>query len=85
MLKDLSVRECGLWAALWEIDPWGEERADLRNAITSYVIAEQKRQPKVRSTPYKPTDFMPYAQKDEKALSRDLSSRLKAVFKKQTP
>lgn len=83
MLGELSLRELGLWAALWEIDPWGEERADLRNAITSYVIAESNRKQKVKATPYKPSDFMPYSLKDEKAKGRDLSHRLKAAFKKE--
>lgn len=84
MLADLSLRELGTWAALWEIDPWGEERADLRNAYTTYVIAETHRHPKVRSTPYKPMDFMPYSQRDAKAKSSDLSVRLKAAFKRSS-
>lgn len=82
MLADLSLRELGTWAALWEIDPWSEERADLRNAFTSYVIAETHRSPKVRPVAYKPLDFMPYAQRDAKAKNGVLSARLRAAFSK---
>ena len=82
MLGELSLRELWLWAALWEIDPWGEQRADLRNALTTYVIAETKRNPRRKSTPYRPFDFMPYAQRDEHAKNRDLSARLKAALRR---
>jgi hypothetical protein len=81
MLKELTFRELGLWAALWEIDPWSREREDLGPATVAYVIAETKRSPKARSTPYRPLDFMPYAVKDKNARNRDLSARLKAAFK----
>jgi hypothetical protein len=82
MLGELSFKELGLWAAKWETDPWGEERADLRNAVTTYVVAEVNRNRKVKATPYKPLDFMPYAQKDQHARNKDLSARLKAAFKR---
>jgi hypothetical protein len=81
MLAEVSLRELGLWAALWEIDPWGENRADLRTATVAYVIAETKRNRKSKSTAYRPVDFMPYALKDAQASGRDVSSRLRAVFK----
>ena len=73
--------ELGLWAAQWSIDPWGEERADLRSAITSYVLAEVNRNPKKKSSPFKPKDFMPYARREELDMAKDLSARLKAALK----
>lgn len=82
MLGKLSLREIGTWAALWRIDPWGEERADFRQAITTYVLAEVNRNPKKKGTPYKPLDFMPYAQRDKQANNRELSARIKAAFKR---
>jgi hypothetical protein len=81
MLKDLSLRELSLWAALWEIDPWSRERVDLGPAIVAYVMAETKRNHKARSSPYRPIDFMPYALKDKNAKNKDLSARFKAAFK----
>ena len=44
--------------AYYEIDPWGEERADLRMGIMASVIANTNRDPK-KSRPYKARDFMP--------------------------
>ena len=81
MLKKMRPSELGLWAALWSIDPWGEQRADLRSAITSYVVAETRRDPKKKSSPFKPRDFMPYATQEGRAQSRDLFNRLKAALK----
>jgi hypothetical protein len=82
MLGKLSLRELGLWAAQWTNDPWGEERADKRSAITSYVVAEVNRNPKKKSTPFRPEDFMPYDTEDRKekpitAKVRSLMQRFK--------
>lgn len=81
MLKELSLRELGQWAALWYVDPWGEERADRRAATVAYVVAETSRNSKTRSRPYRVEDFMPYLLKDKNAKNKDLSARLKAAFK----
>lgn len=80
LLGELSLRELGLWAALWRIDPWDEARADLRSGITSYVIAETNRDSKKKSTPYKPSDFMPYVRAKMKTASDSVSSRLRAAL-----
>jgi hypothetical protein len=76
MLGEMSLRELGQWWALWQIDPWGEERADLRNAITSYVIAEANRNPKKRAAAFSPRDFMPYA----KHKAENVVSKIKALM-----
>lgn len=81
MLEKLSIAELGLWAALWELDPWSEERSDLRAGIIASTIAEVSRSKKHKSTPYKPMDFMPYTLKDKNVKNKDLSARLKAAFK----
>lgn len=85
LLAEMSPRELGLWAALWHIDPWGELRADLRNAITSYVVAESGRNTKAKSTPFRPRDFMPYVKANEAASSAELSKRMREVFKHVKP
>lgn len=77
MLGEMSLRELGQWWALWQIDPWGEERADLRSGITDYVIAETNRDPRKRSQPFSPRDFMPYVEKKQPSLA----SRVRAVLK----
>lgn len=44
------------WEALYRIDPWGEERSDIRSAIIAYTFAlahsKRGRKPKLE-------DFMP--------------------------
>jgi hypothetical protein len=82
MVDETDLRELGLWAALWRIDPWGEERADLRSAITSFVIAESKRDPKKKSKPYSPRDFMPYAHQAVEKVASKVKSVMKLFPKK---
>ena len=43
--------------ALYEIDPWGEERADLRMGIIASTVSASK------GGKSKPSDFMPYYEK----------------------
>jgi len=50
-------REFAEWLAYQQIDPSGEDRADLRAAIIACVIANANRDPK--SKPFTPSDFMP--------------------------
>lgn len=46
------------------MEPFGEERADLRAGIIASTIANANRDPKRRRKPYKPEDFMPKFAKD---------------------
>jgi len=38
MLAQLTERSYREWTEYYNAEPWGEERADLRAAITSYVV-----------------------------------------------
>ena len=55
----ISSREFAEWMAFYRLEPFGEERADLRMAILAAVIANANRDPKQRKQPYEPKDFMP--------------------------
>lgn len=44
--------------AYYSLEPFGEERADLRMAIVASLIANANRDPKHEA--YKPEDFMPF-------------------------
>lgn len=57
----LPASEVAYWFALYELDPWGEQRADLRQAYTTTVIANSMGGGKT-----KPLDFMPYLQGEKK-------------------
>jgi hypothetical protein len=44
---------------MYRLEPWGEERADLRSGIVASVIANVHRNPKKQRKPCQPVDFMP--------------------------
>lgn len=55
--REISATEFYEWQAYYELEPFGEERADLRAGIIAATIANVHRGK--RSRPYKPSDFMP--------------------------
>lgn len=56
MLRQMDSAELTDWMAYWRVEPFGEERADLRSGIVSSVIASCMSASKKK---YKPSDFMP--------------------------
>lgn len=76
----MSSRELSEWMAYYQIEPWGEERADLRQAMTTSATANllqsQSKHPKWT----KPADFMLLSQKQESADSEPSPDDLKAKF-----
>mgnify|MGYP000940748974 FL=1 len=64
MLQRMSSRELSEWMAYYNIEPFGEERADLRSGIVASTIANVNRDPK-KGQPFKPTDFMPLSEMAE--------------------
>lgn len=66
----MSSKEFAEWMAYAQIEPFGDERADLRMAILASLIANVNRDPKKRSTPYEVSDFMPRFETPE-PISRD--------------
>lgn len=59
MLERMSARELDEWAKYAAIEPFGEDRADLRMGILASVIANASRDPDKRPKPFEPKDFMP--------------------------
>jgi hypothetical protein len=66
LTERLSSREIAEWIAYYQIEPFGEERADLRAAIIACVIANANRDSKEHPQPFSPADFMvvPFAKKE---------------------
>jgi|TARA_R100001530_G_scaffold41605_1_gene31811 hypothetical protein len=56
MLRKMSSSEMADWIAFWRLDPWGEERADLRSGIIAAVTANVW---SGKGRKAKPADFMP--------------------------
>lgn len=49
--------QLGEWAALWTIDPQGQERADLRAGVIASTIANVHRDSKKRPRPFRADEF----------------------------
>ncbi len=57
MLAEMTSQQFAEWMAYSRLEPWGEERGDLRMGIVASTIANVNR-PKGKK-PFKPQDFMP--------------------------
>jgi hypothetical protein len=57
MLAEISSEQLSEWMAYSKLEPWGEDRDDLRMGIVASVIANSNRGKGQK--PFKPTDFMP--------------------------
>ena len=57
MLSEISSRQFAEWMAYAQLEPFGEERDDLRMGIVASTIANVNRGKDKK--PYKPSDFMP--------------------------
>ena len=53
----MGAREFMEWAEFYELDPWGDKRADLRESILCSLVANALR--KKGSKRLAPKDFMP--------------------------
>lgn len=60
MYRDMSAADLAEWEALYVVDPWGEQRADLRaGTIAAAAVAPYSK----KGNPPKPADFMHYLPK----------------------
>lgn len=58
LLGSISQRQFVEWMAYYNLNPFGEERADTRAGIVASTVAEVNRNRKKRGKPYGPQDFM---------------------------
>jgi hypothetical protein len=63
LLRRVTSIEMSEWYAYYCVDPWGEERADLRQAITTAMIANVNRGKDDKA--FTPEDFMPFTKKNK--------------------
>lgn len=64
----------------YEISPWDEERADLRNGILCSLLDACHR---TKGAAARPVDFMPYAEKPKQRQSTALMKANLAMFLKK--
>lgn len=61
------------------IEPFGEQRADLRMAIMAALTANIHRDKKRRSEPYKAAEFMPFPEDEQEMKVQSLIQKLRAA------
>jgi hypothetical protein len=66
LLRSLSYRELRQWAEYYQLEPFGEWRADVRVAQLCAVIANANRDPKRRKKPFEIEDFLLFDKADRK-------------------
>jgi hypothetical protein len=59
LLSRTTSRELSEWMVYYELEPFGEERGDLRAGIVASTVANVNRDPKKQKKPYSPQDFLP--------------------------
>lgn len=59
LLERTTSQELAEWMAYDRLDPFSEERADLRSGIIASIIANVNRDPKSTPQPFTAQDFMP--------------------------
>lgn len=82
LLSKIGSDELAEWAAFYQIEPFGDYRADVRSGIIASTFANANRSSKTQ--PFKIEDFMPYLDKKKDKISdiEQLKSWLKSVGKK---
>jgi uncharacterized protein DUF4035 len=55
--QEIDSREFSAWLAYWQLEPWGEGRADLRAGIITSTMANIHRGRDTEA--FTPRDFMP--------------------------
>ena len=84
----ISAAELTLYQVYYRNQPWGEERADIRNAMSMAQTANMHRDPKRHPQPFELSDFMPFSKKPEKETEGEpagLRQMFKSFVKKSTP
>jgi len=79
MLARMGSDEFSEWLAFYQLEPFGDYRADYRSGVVASTFANAHRAKD--ASPFRPEDFMPFMEKQ--ATSQDVSlnvARFKAMF-----
>lgn len=77
MLANAPASMLVQWVAYFGLEPFGEERADLRAGIVSSVVANCNRAKGGKA--FEPKDFMPKFGKRKRATRQSMIATLKAI------
>ena len=73
----ISSAEYTEWLAYYQIEPWGDERADLRNGILCALTANMHRS---KGRKFKAGDFMPKFGKDKRAATQSVDDARRVMM-----
>ena len=72
----LNSREFAEWLAYYNLEPWGEERADLRAGIIAATVANAA--PGRRGRTFQPKDFMPFTgERAQRQSTQEVEARIR--------
>ena len=74
LLGRISSRELSEWMAFYRLEPFGDQRADLRQAITTAMLANVNRKRSAKAA--EPKDFMPFASDKTRAKGKPMTGAL---------
>lgn len=74
----MSAAEFAEWMAYYRLDPFGEDRADLRTGILASVLANLFGGR--RAGRFKPLDFMPKFDRKRRQTSTEMYRKLRAMY-----
>ena len=72
--REIDAREFATWMAYARVEPFGEERADLRAGIVAATIANANRGKGIKA--FEPADFMPTFESKRKQTADEMQSRM---------
>lgn len=71
LLAQTTSQELTEWRAFYNLEPFGDLVADQRHGIAQSLAANLHRDPKRRSEPYQPEDFIPWHEKHRTPVNPD--------------
>lgn len=74
MLARVDARELAEWEAYYSLDPWGQDRADLRAGTIAAVVANSR----AAGGGFKPSDFMPKYMPSPEQTENDMKAACQA-------
>jgi hypothetical protein len=85
MLSEISFRQLLEWETFSQLEPFDEERADVRSAHIVSMIANTNRNPKKRSKPWPLEDFIiPFGDSEKREKPRKSWQHMKMIAQMMT-
>ena len=81
MLRELTALQYAEWVMYYQVDPFGEQRADLRAGIIASTMSNRWRVKHEQSV--QPIDFMPFA-KSQEQTPEEIKLHLRSILTQVT-